>query len=41
MTAALKFLSRATEKFYETQMLRAAQRITVANTRFGATSFRR
>ena len=38
MTAALRFLSRATEKFYESQMQRAAVRITtVANTRFGAT----
>jgi hypothetical protein len=37
MTAALRFLSRATEKFYESQMQRAAVRITAANTRFGAT----
>jgi hypothetical protein len=37
MTAALRFLSRATEKFYESQMQRAAVRITNANTRFGGT----
>jgi hypothetical protein len=37
MTAALRFLSRATEKFYESQMQRAAGRIAAANTRFGAT----
>jgi hypothetical protein len=37
MTAALKFLSQATEKFYESRMQRAAVRITAANTRFATT----
>jgi hypothetical protein len=33
MTAALEYLSRMTDKFFESQMQRAACRITTASTR--------
>jgi hypothetical protein len=33
MTAAMEYLSRMTDKFFESQMQRAACRITTASTR--------
>jgi hypothetical protein len=33
MTAAMEYLSRMTDKFFESQMRRAACRITTASTR--------